>query len=149
MLTGLYKSIFTHVATSRANLFSTKENLCIMAQSIPKYPSPGYFPFFFLFFFFWKRCKCPTVGPGGNHLLINKCHTCTVKRLSYIFGKTLVINTFFKSFPTHCPHKNRPLKSVISKIRILTVWSEESIQSVDFMDSSSVFESAQKTQNLC
>lgn len=148
MLTGIYKSIFTHVASSRANLFQQKKTCTWWLSQFQSTHAPG-ISLSFSFFFFWKRCKCPTVGPGGNHLLINKCHTCTVKRLSYIFGKTLVINTFFKSFPTHCPHKNRPLKSVISKIRILTVWSEESIQSVDFMDSSSVFESAQKTQNLC
>ena len=58
-------------------------------------------------------------------------------RTIFLFGKPLVKNTFFKSFP------KKTLRFWISKIWIY-IWSEESTLSVDFMDSWSVFGFAQK-----
>ena len=58
-------------------------------------------------------------------------------RTIYFFEKPLVKNTFFTSFP------KKTLRLWILKIWIC-IWSEESTQSVDFMDSWSLFGFAQK-----
>ena len=55
----------------------------------------------------------------------------------FLFRKPLVKITFFKSFP------KKTLRLWISKIQ-MWIWSEESTQSVDFMDSWSVFGFAPK-----